>query len=180
MAPFYPSARAGKLGPRGTNLLDTGAPFYSVYETADGRYVSVGAIEPPFYRALLDGLELDDVDTCEQMHRDGWAALRKVIAAKFATRTSAEWVAVFNGTDACVAPVLTPAEAITHPHHVARNSFTTVQGRPHPVPAPRFADNPPVEVRPAPSIGEHTHAVLSELGLSPDEVAAAKLAGVVA
>jgi alpha-methylacyl-CoA racemase len=180
MAPFYPSASTGRMGPRGTNLLDSGAPFYGVYETADGRYVSVGAIEPPFYRALLDGLGLCEIEPSTQMNRDEWAVVRKAIAARFATRTRSEWVEVFAGTDACVAAVLNPAEALTHPHHVARRSFTTIAGRPHPMPAPRFADTPPGEPRPAPSIGEHTEAILAELGLTPDEVADAKLAGVAA
>jgi alpha-methylacyl-CoA racemase len=126
--------------PRGENLLDGGAPFYDTYETSDGRFVAVGAIEPSFYAALLAGLGLTGV--FDQYDRDGWPAMRARFTAVFATRTRDEWASVFAGTDACVAPVLTPAEAPGHPHNRARSVFVDVDGVPQPAPAPRFARTP--------------------------------------
>ncbi|WP_433291141.1 CaiB/BaiF CoA transferase family protein [Actinoplanes sp. CA-030573] len=129
--------------PRGENLLDGGAPFYDTYATADGGFVAVGALEPAFYAALLDGLGLAGAGLPPQHDRDGWPVLRARFEAVFSTRTRAEWVSVFAGTDACVAPVLSPGEAPAHPHHRARNTFVEVGGVPQPAPAPRFARTPP-------------------------------------
>jgi alpha-methylacyl-CoA racemase len=128
--------------PRGENLLDGGAPFYDTYETSDGGFVAVGAIEPAFYAALLTGLGLAPADLPGQHDRDGWPVLRERFAAAFASRTRDEWDRVFAGTDACVAPVLTPAEAPVHPHNRARGTFVEVGGVPQPAPAPRFARTP--------------------------------------
>ncbi|NKY43640.1 CaiB/BaiF CoA transferase family protein [Nocardia cerradoensis] len=178
MAPFYAHAVSGRWGERGTNLIDSGAPFYAVYPTADGEYVAVGALEPAFYRGLLKGLELEDIDPDQQMDRAGWPALRAAIAARFASRTRAEWTEIFADIDTCVSPVLSPAEAVTHPHYVARNGFLEVAGRPHPAPAPRFGHHPRSDPRPAPAIGADTDAILAELGLSPDEVAATRQDGI--
>ncbi|MBL7257940.1 CaiB/BaiF CoA transferase family protein [Paractinoplanes lichenicola] len=126
-------------GGRGENLLDGGAPFYDTYETADGGFMAVGAIEPPFYQALLGGLGLDDQDLPSPYDPSGWAALRTRFAERFRTRTRDEWTAVFEGLDACVAPVLSPTEAPTHPHNRARTAFVDVDGVTQPAPAPRFA-----------------------------------------
>ncbi|MFC7274862.1 CaiB/BaiF CoA transferase family protein [Paractinoplanes rhizophilus] len=128
--------------PRGANLLDGGAPFYDTYETSDGGFVAVGALEPPFYAALLDGLGLAEADLPGQLDRDGWPALRARFAEVFATRTRDEWAAVFAGTDACVAPVLSPTEAPAHPHNRARKTFVEVDGLAQPAPAPRFGRTP--------------------------------------
>ena len=137
--------------PRGANLLDGGAPFYDTYRTADGGFMAVGAIEPQFYAALLDGLGLTAADNLPAQHdRDGWPALRAVFASRFATRTRDEWTAAFDGVDACVAPVLSPAEAPGHPHNRSRGTFTTVGGLTQPAPAPRF-DRTPLAA-PAPPI----------------------------
>ncbi|MCT2583519.1 CaiB/BaiF CoA transferase family protein [Actinophytocola gossypii] len=125
-------------GERGRNLLDGGAPFYRAYPTSDGRHVGVGAIEPAFYAALLDGLGLADAGLPDQLDRDRWPELEAAFATAFASRTRDEWERVFAGTDACVSPVLTPAEATTHPHQAHRGGFTTVAGVPQPAPAPRF------------------------------------------
>jgi len=137
--------------PRGENLLDGGAPFYDTYETSDGKFVAVGALEPAFYAALLDGLGLAAADLPGQLDRESWPVLRARFAKVFATRTRDEWAAVFAGADACVAPVLSPAEAPGHPHHQARQTFVEVAGVTQPAPAPRFARTPPgVPAAPAP------------------------------
>ena len=129
--------------PRGANTLDGGAPFYDTYATADGRFVAVGALEPAFYAALLGGLGLADAGLPGQYDRERWPELRERLAAAFATRTRDEWAAHFAGTDACVAPVLSPAEAPAHPHNRARETFVRVGGVPQPAPAPRFGRTPP-------------------------------------
>ncbi len=135
--------------PRGENMLDGGAPFYDTYETSDGGFVAVGALEPAFYAALLDGLGLtEDAGLPAQHDRDRWPELRKRLAERFASRTRDEWAAVFADRDACVAPVLAPAEAPAHPHHRARGTFVDVGGVMQPAPAPRFGRTPPGAPRP--------------------------------
>ena len=128
--------------PRGENMLDGGAPFYDTYRTADGSFVAVGALEPAFYRALLDGLGLDPAALPSPADRSRWPELRERFAAAFRTRTRDDWTLIFAGTDACVAPVLSPAEAPGHPHNVARDAFVPVDGMLQPAPAPRFARTP--------------------------------------
>ncbi len=128
---------------REANLLDGGAPFYATYETADGRYVAVGALEPAFYAELLAGLGLaDDPALAAQMDRARWPAARRRLAAAFRTRTRDEWCALFDGRDACVAPVLSLDEAAAHPHNRARGTFVEVAGVVQPAPAPRFSRTP--------------------------------------
>ncbi|HSI91877.1 MAG TPA: CaiB/BaiF CoA-transferase family protein [Jiangellaceae bacterium] len=127
---------------RAANLLDTGAPFYDTYRCADDRYVAVGALEPQFYAALLAGLGLADEDLPDQLDRSGWPRLRARFAAAFTERPRDEWVDVFAGTDACVTPVLTFAEAADDPHLVARRTITTVEGVPQAAPAPQFSRTP--------------------------------------
>ncbi len=121
---------------RGQNLLDGAAPFYRCYTCADGRYLAVGAIEPQFFRALMDGLDLD-ANAWDQADRTQWPALADALAARIADRTRDEWAAVFNGTDACVAPVLTMAEAPAHPHNAARRAY--LDDPVHPAAAPRLS-----------------------------------------
>ncbi|WP_281260798.1 CaiB/BaiF CoA transferase family protein [Paractinoplanes atraurantiacus] len=128
---------------RGENLLDGGAPFYDTYETADGGFMAVGALEPPFYQALLDGLGLSSADLPHQYDKSGWPALRARFASAFASKTRAEWSTVFAGSDACVAPVLSPFEAPNHPHNAERNTFIEVDGIRQPAPAPRFSRTTP-------------------------------------
>jgi crotonobetainyl-CoA:carnitine CoA-transferase CaiB-like acyl-CoA transferase len=136
--------------PRGRNLLDGGAPFYDTYRTADGGYLAVGALEPPFYAALLAGLGLDgEADLPDQYDRAGWPELRRRFAERFAQRSRAEWTAVFADVDACVVPVLAPAEAYRHPHNAARGTFVDVGGIRQPAPAPRFSRTPAGLPRPA-------------------------------
>jgi alpha-methylacyl-CoA racemase len=127
---------------RGVNLLDSGAPFYEVYETADGGHVAVGAIEPQFYAALLDGLGLTPAELPPQMDRSRWPETKERFASIFSTRSRAEWAARFEGTDACVAPVLAPWEAPGHPHHAARATFVDRGGVVQPGAAPRFGRTP--------------------------------------
>ncbi|NJC71171.1 CoA transferase [Planosporangium thailandense] len=150
---------------RGVNLLDGGAPFYSVYETADGRYMAVGALEPKFYAELLAALGLDE-DPRKQYDRSGWPALRARIAAAFAGRTQAEWAQVFADSDACVAPVLSLHEAARHPHVTARGSILERDGLPQPAPAPRFSATPTALGTPPPVPGQHTYEVLREWGVA--------------
>jgi alpha-methylacyl-CoA racemase len=165
---------------RGTNLFDSGAPFYDVYPTADDRYVSVGAIEPKFYDELIDALGLDTDQMYPQHDRAQWPARKERIAAVIKTRTRAQWADHMAARDACFAPVLAPGEAPGYPHNRERRSFVTVGGDLQPAPAPRFSRTPAADPAPAPRPGEHTDAVLRSCGLSAHRVAALREAGVVA
>jgi alpha-methylacyl-CoA racemase len=167
-------------GARGTNLLDSGAPFYDTYETADGLYMSVGALEPQFYAALLHGLGLEGEDLPGQHEQDRWPELRARFTEVFKTRTRAEWTKIFDGTDACVAPVMSLGEAPEHPHVTARQGFVEVGGLTQPAPAPRFSRTSAEEPAPPVRAGEHTDATLTELGLSPQEIADLRERGAVA
>ena len=171
MAPFFMAMRSGFFtAERGTNLLDSGAPFYDSYRCADGRYVAVGAIEPQFYAALVEGLGLDPAALGEQNDKAGWPTTRELFAAVFLTRTRDEWVAHFAGRDACVAPVNTTEETLADPHIVARGTVIEVDGVPQPAPAPRFSGTPAVLDRLAPEAGEHTDEILRELGIAAAEI----------
>src|SRR5580704_4230202 len=166
---------------RGTNLLDGGAPFYDTYQTADGRHVAVGALEPKFYAALLAGLGLagpGDQELPGQYDRAGWPVLQARFAAAFRSRTQAEWAEVFAGTDACVAPVLGLAEAPAHPHNVARGVFIDVGGVVQPAPAPRFGRTAAGPPQPPPRPGADTDAVLAGLGYAAAQIAALRARGV--
>jgi alpha-methylacyl-CoA racemase len=159
---------------RGDNMLDTGAPFYDVYETADGKYFAAGAIEPKFYAALLEGMGLaDDTSMPPQNDKSHWPATKERFAAIFRSKTRDEWTAIFDGTDACAVPVLSPWEAHLHPHVVARSTFIEVEGVVQPAPAPRFSRTPSSISR-APSFpGADTVSGLVEWGI--EEGAVAKL-----
>ncbi|HVC67074.1 MAG TPA: CaiB/BaiF CoA-transferase family protein [Acidimicrobiales bacterium] len=164
---------------RGTNLLDTGAHFYEVYETSDGGYLGVGAIEPQFYAELVRLLGLGDEDLSTQMDRTTWPAMKERFAAIFATRTRAEWEEVFAGSDACVAPVLSATEAPDHPHNRARGTFTEVAGVVQPAPAPRFLSTPGEIRRPPPNPGQYGDEALTDWGLSADDVAGLRESGAI-
>nr|WP_190135326.1 CaiB/BaiF CoA-transferase family protein [Streptomyces longispororuber] len=153
-------------GGRGTDLLDPGVPWYEVYETRDGGFMAVGALEDPFYAALVAGLGLSTGET-DRADPAGWSALRARFAAVFRTRTRAEWTEVFEHTDACVTPVLTPLEAASDPHLRARGVFIDVDGVRQPAPVPRFSRTPGTVRRPPPLPGEHTSTVLADWGV-PD------------
>lgn len=134
---------------RGVNLLDGGAPFYDTYETADGQYIAVGAVEPKFYAELVSRLEID-VDASQQNNRATWAATRAKMVDAFRRRTRDEWWALLDGTETCVAPVLTMREAPHHPHNADRLTFVEVDGYPQPAPAPRFSRTPAKTPSPPP------------------------------
>ena len=164
---------------RGTNLLDTGAHFYEVYETSDGGYLSVGAIEPQFYSELMRLLGLGDEDLSTQTDRTTWPEMKERFTVIFASKTRVEWEAVFAGSDACVAPVLSAAEAPDHPHNKARGTFTEVAGVVQPAPAPRFLSTPGSISRPPPNPGQHAEEALADWGMSTDEVAALRSSGAI-
>jgi len=178
---------------RGTNLLDGGAPFYDTYETADGRYLAVGALEPKFYAALLAGLglagpaggglagagrrEAGDHVLPGQYDRSGWPVRRARFTEVFLGRTQAEWAEVFAGTDACVAPVLGPAEAPAHPHNAARGTFIEVGGVVQPAPAPRFGRTAAGTPQPPRRPGADTDAVMAGLGYTEAQITALRARG---
>ena len=132
MAVFYGAQQSGFWGERGTNMIDTGSHFYDVYETSDGKYISIGSIEPQFYAELLEKLGLTDAGLPEQMDRAQWPELKEHFAKLFKTRTRDEWCALMEGSDVCFAPVLSMAEAPEHPHARARQSFVELAGTTHP------------------------------------------------
>ncbi|XP_026855188.2 alpha-methylacyl-CoA racemase isoform X1 [Electrophorus electricus] len=167
--------------PRGQNLLDSGAPFYDTYRTADGKYMAVGAIEPQFYDQLIHGLGLKAADLPNQMSISDWPELKRTFTQVFAKKTQAEWSDIFDGTDACVTPVLPLDEAGLHPHNLQRRSFlSNAQGEVSPKPAPVLSRTP---AQPSmsrdPFIGEHTHSVLEEYGFEPAKIEQLVSAGVV-
>jgi len=182
MAPWYAAHQLGFWGPRGTNLLDSGAPYYDSYRCADGGWLAVGAIEAQFYAALLEGLGLDPAEVPDRDDRERWPELRAVLAARIATRSRDEWEAVFGpgGPDACVAPVLDLGEAPAHPHLAARGTIVEVEGVRQPAPAPRFSGSPAALGRPPSWAGRDTRAVLAEAGFGADEIAALEASGAAA
>ncbi len=162
----------------GTNLLDTGAHFYDVYECSDGKYISIGSIETQFYAELLRLLGLDtDPEFARQNDKSAWPHLKERIAGVFRTRTRAEWCELMEHTDVCFAPVLTMSEAAEHPHNVARGLVTEVAGVRQPNPAPRFSRTPGAIQRPPAQPGQHTREVLEAWGFGAAEVDALVDAG---
>jgi len=156
---------------RGANMLDTGAPFYEVYETSDGKWMAVGGIEAQFYAELIRGLGLEgDSSFPSQMSRDQWASMKARFAEIFKSKTRDEWSAIFDGTDACVVPVLSPWEAHLHPHNVARSTFVEVNGTVQPAPAPRFSRTPSAISKPPSPPGADTISALVEWGVAEDKV----------
>ena len=177
--PMHGREQAGGIGARGENASDGNVPWYSAYETSDHKWVTVGAIESRFYRELLVRLGLDKDDLPGQNDKAGWPALRLRFEEIFRQRTRDEWVKVFEGSDACFAPVLELAEVRQHPHAVARGMFKVVDGIEHPMPAPRFSRTIP-EVASGPALaGEHTESVLLEWGVSDANIASLRTAGAI-
>ncbi len=165
----------------GTNLLDTGAHFYDVFECSDGSYISLGSIEPQFYAELMriTGLE-GDPEFAQQMNKSMWPQLKERLRALFLTKTRDEWCALMEHTDVCFAPVLTMGEAAEHPHNVARGSFIDVAGVTQPRPAPRFSRTEPEVVSAPAHAGQHSRAVLADWGLSAARIDALVASGAVA
>jgi len=167
MSAFQAMRQAGSWSDRRQdNIVDGGAPYYGTYETADGRFVAVGAMEPQFYASLLAVLQIDPATLPAQDDRAQWPAMRARLAAVFRTRTRQEWVQAAAGRDACIAPVLDIDEAPAHPQMQARRTFTAFDGVLHPSPAPRFSDTPGTLRRGAPQPGQHQEEVLREWGLT--------------
>ena len=164
---------------RGTNMLDTGAPYYDVYETGDGKYVSIGSIEPQFYAQLREKLGLDDAKWDAQQTRADWPDRKADLAEIFLMKTRDEWCEIIEGSDVCFAPVLSIEEAPKHPHNVARSTFTEVAGVTQPSPAPRFSRTEAKIQRPAAHAGQHSDELLAEFGFDDAEIASLRDTGAV-
>ncbi|MER6667211.1 CaiB/BaiF CoA-transferase family protein [Amycolatopsis japonica] len=160
----------------GTNYLDSGAPFYDTYQCADGRYVAVGALEPDFYREFVSRLDVDLSDWPEQDDRTEWPRLRKLIAEAFAAKERDEWARIYEGTDACVTPVLTFDEAAEHPHNAEREVFRRVGGVLHPSPAPRLGRTPAREPQPPVADVLDAEKLISAWSAAPSPRAASRSA----
>jgi alpha-methylacyl-CoA racemase len=157
---------------RGTNLLDSGAHFYEVYETADAKYISLGSIEPQFYAALLEKLGDDAHYFEQQFDMQNWPQMKEQMAAIILRKTRDEWDEVFAGANVCYAPVLSMAEVRHHPHHIARETFIDDGEVWQPAPAPRFSRTRAEVHRCAAEVGEHSEEILREFGFTQDEIAA--------
>jgi len=180
MSIFHGMRAAGAWGgPRGSNLLDGGAPFYAAYETADGQHVAIGALEPKFFAELVRRLGLDESFIASQHDRERWPELRRALADALRAKTREEWCALLEGTDACFAPVLSLDEVHTHRHAAQRGTYVEVDGVVQPGPAPRFDRSVPAAPRPAPEPGQHTGEVLAEAGFAAAEIDSLRSAGVI-
>lgn len=176
---YYELQQRGEWGERGRNLFDGGAPFYGCYACADGRMVSIGSIEPQFYRQLLELCELDDPDFESQWVRGQWPALRCKLETVFRTRTREQWCHLLEGTDVCFAPVLDFDEAPNHPHLRSRGTFIRDDHGVYPSPAPRFSRTPATPGSPVQN-GAQTVEILHELGLDGASIEALRVAGAIA
>lgn len=178
MAGIYGLKQSGRwTNQRGTNFLDGGAHFYSCYECADGKYVAIGAIEPQFYRILLDKCGLNDPDAGKQWDEANWPQLKDRLASLFKQKTREEWCAILEGSDACFAPVLDLDEAPEHPHNNERKTFLSIDGIVQPAPAPRLSRTPPNIRSIAREPGADSEQILLGLGLSSEEITKHKADG---
>ncbi len=171
MAMFYGFKGAGMWkDERRSNLLDGGAHFYDTYQCADGRWISIGSIEPQFYALLLEKTGITDPAFRAQMDRDQWPVLREGLAKVIARKSRDEWCAIMDASDVCFAPVLDLDEAPRHAHNVARQTFVEVAGVMQPAPAPRFSATPGAIAGPPPAIGAHNRLALADWGLSVSQI----------
>ncbi len=164
----------------GSNMLDGGAHFYDTYECSDGKFISLGSIEPQFYKLLCDLAGFDNNLSSDQMSRDGWPEKKKAVKEIILTKTREEWCQIMEGTDVCFAPVLNMEEAPNHPHNKARQTFIELEGATQPAPAPRFSRTNPEVQSPPSLVGEHTDEILQSLNLGADEIEKLKTSGSVA
>jgi len=168
---FYGRVAAGQWhDARGVNLLDSGAPWYDTYQTADGKYVAIGAIEGRFYAELIERLGLDAQTLPGQFESERWPELRAAFAAAFKKKTREAWCRALEGTDVCFAPVLALAEAQQHPHNKARGAFVDIGGVTQPAPVPRFSRTPGAISRGAPRRGEGGAKALADWGFNAAEI----------
>lgn len=180
MAMFYGFKASGAwTESRRSNLLDGGAHFYDTYQCSDGKWVSIGSIEPQFYALLLEKTGISDPAFKAQMDRGAWPDLKAKLAAVIATKTRDEWSALMEATDVCFAPVLDLDEAPRHAHNVARQTFVEVAGVTQPAPAPRFSKTPGAIQGPPPAIGAHDQEALKDWGFSESDLAALKANGAI-
>jgi len=178
MAMFYGFKAADMWRPeRRSNLLDGGAHFYDTYRCADGKWISIGSLEPQFYALLLEKTGISDPDFKQQMDRRQWPALREKLATVIALKTRDAWCAIMDASDVCFAPVLDMDEAPRHPHNLARATFVEVEGVTQPAPAPRFSATPGAVARPPPAIGGHNAEALGDWGFSAREIENLQAAG---
>ena len=164
---------------RGTNAIDTGSHFYNVYETKDGKYVSIGSIEPKFYTELIERLGLSGEDLPAQHEATSWPVMKDRFQSVFRTKTRDEWCDVMEGSDVCFAPVLSLEESMRHPHNVARGTFVEMDGITQPGPAPRFSRTPGKLDRPPSIPGQHSEEVLRDWGFDMAEITALTASGIV-
>ncbi len=172
-------ASGGWTPEHASNVLDTGAHFYDAYETADGKYISLGSIEPQFYAEFLELTGLKNVLSDEQHNREAWPAMKAQVEACIKSKTRAEWESILEGSDVCFAPILEPAEAPEHPHAKHRNAFVEVAGVVQPAPAPRFSRTESAIQRPPSHAGQHSGDLLSEIGFSAEQAEALTASGAV-
>ncbi|MFN3162115.1 MAG: CaiB/BaiF CoA transferase family protein [Pseudohongiellaceae bacterium] len=180
LTPFYGlMAMQQWTAERYSNRLDGGAYYYGSYQCSDGKYISIGSLEPQFYALLLEKCGIDDPSFQEQLDQSAWPEKREKLTALFKTRTRAQWCELLEGTDVCFAPVLDLAEAPDHPHNQARQTFVEFAGVQQPAPAPRFSRTPG-RIQSAPALaGEHSEQILGDWGFGEDEIAALKQASAI-
>lgn len=180
LSPFYGMMAMGMwTKERMDNRLDGGAHYYGSYACSDGKFISIGSIEPQFYALLLELCEIDDPEFAKQNDKQHWASLRGKLEALFVTQTRDHWCALLEGTDVCFAPVLDLQEAPQHPHNLARQSFVEIDGVTQPAPAPRFSRTPTTVQAPAAMAGEHSEEILNDWGFAPDEILALQQSGAI-
>ncbi|MEH6476071.1 MAG: CoA transferase, partial [Sneathiella sp.] len=180
MATFFGLTAAGRWSEeRGTNILDSGAHFYEVYETSDGKYVSIGSIETKFYKELLKLTGLEGEDLPHQMDEAGWPVIKARLTEIFKGKTRDEWCDIMEGTDVCFAPVLSLLEAAEHPHNKARETFVEIDGVLQPAPAPKFSRTKSEIQHPPCAPGQHTDEVLAEWGVDESKISDLKAKSVI-